>query len=660
MGNCATKRKNFIVTSKLAKSSASLYIDYNLKNNIIEAEKQHFDNIPVNKSFLIQIIPKALEDYYEIANFLYGSDTTEIAKLKHKTFGFERSAKLFPVVNEVMTNKRIQEFNILKALDHTNIIKIHEAYLEYNKCSFVFDYISSNDIFNTIGMLRPITEQSYVEIIKQLLKTIKYLHSVNIFHFNIRSSNILGVSQESRKHGIIHSYLKFTEKDVDIQPIFIDFSRAVLFEGNGLNVNSELYHYNEYTAPEVLKGKYTIKSEIYSIGIVIFKLVLNMGFYTINPNQGVNFSSKDWKSFISSGKNNLDSKYINTLTVDMQDFLQVILDPNPNNRPSIDDLLKMPLFKSVKQIYDDNKGFPLFKRQLMNYSKNHYLTKNKFYKMIVSQCILLSVKSNQCKNIINCFNKICISNNGLLTISEFTDGLRHIGLTFQITKDYKLLFEDLDLNKDKYITFWEFLIALVDKSLVLTQNNLQFCFMKISSNKDTITMKDMAKFLGITKISGLRLKDLRHSLSIVFNDILNEEKVLIEDDFCNIIRAIGVIDMEEMNNTGGNFMYDKLGTLGNNTFFRAEKLFSSSNKKNLDPKARLKKRMMRHKSINISKSIQDEDNNSEKEIEKISNSKKRRSKSSRLDDYKRFRYDPKKEYEYILQKVDKLIKSNKN
>lgn len=94
--------------------------------------------------------------------------------------------------------------------------------------------------------------QTVIEILKQLLKGLEYIHSKDIVHHDVKPSNI---------------FMQFENKRLLVQ--LGDFGLACPLQSSqhSLACGTRLY-----AAPEQLAGKCNIKSDMYSLGIVVFEL----------------------------------------------------------------------------------------------------------------------------------------------------------------------------------------------------------------------------------------------------------------------------------------------------------------------------------------------------------------------------------------------------
>ena len=91
-------------------------------------------------------------------------------------------------------------------------------------------------------------------IMRELLATVKYLHSKNIVHRDIKPENIMFEEREVKANGLK----------------LVDFGFATLLKERIIQVNMK-YGTPYYIAPEILNKKdYNFKCDIWSCGIVLY------------------------------------------------------------------------------------------------------------------------------------------------------------------------------------------------------------------------------------------------------------------------------------------------------------------------------------------------------------------------------------------------------
>lgn len=85
----------------------------------------------------------------------------------------------------------INEINILRKLEHPNIIKLHEIW-EWSECCFlVLEYCQGGELFHFITERKFLSEKEAALIMKQLLSALHYLHQNKISHRDIKPENFM-------------------------------------------------------------------------------------------------------------------------------------------------------------------------------------------------------------------------------------------------------------------------------------------------------------------------------------------------------------------------------------------------------------------------------------------------------------------------------------
>lgn len=196
-------------------------------------------------------------DFYKIGRVLGEGGFGRVVFVEHKLTGQKRAMKQIKLsrvkFNSEQAQKMIVEVSILKRLDHPNIIKIFECYKDKTSCYLVTEMCGGGELFEKIKSLRNFSEKMAANYMKQVLSAVAYMHSSGICHRDLKPENLL---------------LSSNDKNGQIKVIDFGVSAEVK-PGEKLN---KRYGTPYYIAPEVLKGEYDEKCDIWSCGKQLFSI----------------------------------------------------------------------------------------------------------------------------------------------------------------------------------------------------------------------------------------------------------------------------------------------------------------------------------------------------------------------------------------------------
>lgn len=107
------------------------------------------------------------------------------------------------------------EMNILKDLDHPNILKLFELYQDDLNYYLITEYCSGGELFNKIKSLNSLTEKLAADYMKQILSAIVYCHEKKIVHRDLKPENLLLDSKKSNAQIKVIDFGTSRKFDVD-------------------------------------------------------------------------------------------------------------------------------------------------------------------------------------------------------------------------------------------------------------------------------------------------------------------------------------------------------------------------------------------------------------------------------------------------------------
>ena len=229
------------------------------------------------------------------------------------------------IIVEGMSEKEkedvINEANILEKLDHPNIIKLFEFFdskVPKHTLNIVTEYADDGDLSEKIKAQnnKPFNESDILDYFTQICLALKHCHDKKIIHRDLKSGNVFLMKCGLVKLG--------------------DFGIAKGFK-NTMDKAKTMVGTPYYLSPEILENKpYDAKSDIWSLGVLLYEMMtFKMPF---NANSLPMLSVK-----IMRGNYTPPSS---VYTKDLREIVSKCLNVNPSRRPSIQEILKMPIIQN--------------------------------------------------------------------------------------------------------------------------------------------------------------------------------------------------------------------------------------------------------------------------------------------------------------------------
>ena len=392
--------------------------------------------------------------------------------------------------NEIDDMEIKNEINILKKLDHPNIVKIIEFYSAPKAYYIITDFCSCGELYNQIK--NQYSENQLAVLFYQVLSGLYYLHSNNIVHRDLKLENIL-ISEIEKDKVTNEKY--FWVK-------IIDFGTAKIFEKN--KSEKAVVGSSYYIAPEVLHKHYNEKCDTWSVGVILYMLIVGRA-----PFDGK--TDEEIIENIEKGQFNSKHKKLLNSSEEVQDLVKKLLEVNVKKRLSSSEALKHPWFKKFngKSLYSniEKEKILVYLNRLRNFRIN-----SKFQQMVLAFIVHNIPNTKEAKDILKIFRMFNNKDDGKLTKKELYQGLILYYNEKEIKKEIDDIFLLLDGANRGCIEYEEFLRATLDQKFLLSEENLIYAF--------NFFDKDNTGKISVDKIKNIFIDDKVNE--DVFRNIFNE------------------------------------------------------------------------------------------------------------------------------------------
>ena len=189
----------------------------------------------------------------------------------------------------------------------------------------------------------------------------------------------------------------------------MQYQRQTNDASTGATANYKVVGTPYYMAPEVFTGKYNEKCDIWSMGVVLYQLMT--GKY---PFDGFNY--KKVVEAIMYGYYEIPS-----VSRNLKDLIRKMLEKDPRNRISLNEILAHPWIISSAKDCQDNTDSPILDTEVVDNLKQ--FKSQCAFKSNVMNLLVKQVSPIQSKALIAKFKEADIDNNGFLSKEEFKQAI---------------------------------------------------------------------------------------------------------------------------------------------------------------------------------------------------------------------------------------------
>ncbi|CAI2365374.1 unnamed protein product [Moneuplotes crassus] len=230
---------------------------------------------------------------------------------------------------DISAMKVLEEVKILEKLDHPNMCTYIESYETEKTIYIVMEYFEGTQLFDLmiqrVESKGSFNEREVCDIIKKILDVLKYCHSQEIMHKDLKPKKVLCDSNGNLK--------------------IVDFG---LSKWDFFTTIQMMTGKTFYLAPEILKNDKTTKCDIWSVGVIMYSLLSGCLPFTSDTNQTV------FQKAIK-GEYSMESGVWDGISHQAKDLIQHMINIDVDKRYTAEDCLAHEWFTMEHQTIDDKK-----------------------------------------------------------------------------------------------------------------------------------------------------------------------------------------------------------------------------------------------------------------------------------------------------------------
>ena len=454
-----------VIEPRLQKPAESTTVTKPVQSNEEELKVRPGQFIQVSKGSFLQ--------NYRMIKELGEGAFGKVYLVEHRTSNVRRAVKELDKskAEKNSHSKFIAEVEILSKLDHPNILKLSELYEDSIRYYVVSELLTGGELFDYVIKLGHLSEVTAAKIMKQILSAVTYCHQNGIVHRDLKPENLL--LESPPKEG----------KEIIIK--MIDFGTSSLF-----NPTTRLHKRigtPYYIAPEVLNMDYTEKCDVWSCGVILYILLSG---YPPFPGK----SNDDIMRKVRLGHFHFNHPEFNTVSVESKNLIRKMLTMDQRARLSAQEALHDPWI--TRHTSQGPSEAPLTLTSLNNLK--HFQADEKLKQAALSFITTQLLTQEQTSQIRDVFRNLDRNGDGRLSKEELVLAYAQHNTEEQTQEIVENVMRKVDVDKNGYIDYSEFLAASINFQTLTSKANLEQAFRLFDKDgSGMISIQEIKEILGV-------------------------------------------------------------------------------------------------------------------------------------------------------------------
>ena len=462
-----------------------------------------------------------------------------------------RAMKIIPEENILQGEgaSLIDEIEILKNLQHPNIMKVYESFVDNHNYYIISELCDQGHLLSKLEKLGKMDQIVVKFLMDQIFNAVAYLHSKNILHGDLKLENVLlytaskrggrrftsinmdfnedealteDINKNYREKKTSSKSLKYIKDMMNYEVKLIDFGCSKYFvQKNKKRKLKGIIGTSIYCSPEVVDNLYDERCDEWSCGVLMYILLCGEAPFTGDTEEEI-FEK------VKKCEYNFSNPAFKKVSKNCKDLIRRLLEPKKQYRIKARDALRHPFFT---ESFDPNSA--MTENTDLNYLKyiiNPIGYVSKFHETIIAFLCVNYISVDEENNLRKLFRYMDKDGKNSIAKNDLKQTLEEIDIKIS-DEELNKIFETVDENGTGFIEYQEFLRNACDIKTLLSEKNLKNVFHAICGDKNLMSGEDIKRFVfHDAKITDEALKEYFDSFGMKY------ESSIDFDDFYRMIK----------------------------------------------------------------------------------------------------------------------------
>ncbi|KAJ1462743.1 kinase-like domain-containing protein [Pelagophyceae sp. CCMP2097] len=466
-----------------------------------------------------------IDDFYTADKTIGEGSIGTVARAKHKETGKWYALKTIRVsrLTRAMVDELMNEVDILMGLDHPNIVRPLELYVKKREIYLVLPLCGGGDLYTR----SPYCEADAARYTAQMVDAVAYMHSFGVVHRDLKFENVL-----------------FASRAPAAEVLVIDFGLAKANYAAKRKLDDfvgTLYS----MAPEVLRGEYDSKCDVWSLGVVTYMLLAGAMPFTPTSDEAALLRAMEAEKF------DMRKRAMAARSKQAKAFIVALLVADAERRPNMQQVQQLDWIRTVAREVDELLASsraattastpPADLQQLtpqrspsgglepadIGRSLCSYANSSRLRKMAL-MVVAHRSDSDAIRELRAAFRRVDTGREGFITFVELSTLLKGCAFEEEVIAQ---IFDAVDHDSTGKISYTEFLAACMEGTTVIQEDAFAEAFDRLDADDSgQITRANLREVLG-SQFSPELVDEMIHDADFKGTGAINFE------DFMVLMRA---------------------------------------------------------------------------------------------------------------------------